>query len=162
MGDKKTRSAVESLRSDVQALSEAFWTFRDTIIAEHAADEAEQRIQDSAVQETIENLPAPTAQEFDNAARLLAAVGHPQRLRIAYMLLAGPVSVTQIMETLELSTTGGAYHHLNVLVGNGLAVQEQRGTYQLVDAGRAALTSLLVGLFGEAQPEAPSGKKKKK
>lgn len=63
----------------------------------------------------------------DKAAKVLAALGHKQRLDILQQLLQEPLTGTEIVERLHMGTTGQLYHHLKALQGAGLLVQEERG-----------------------------------
>lgn len=69
--------------------------------------------------------------DVDLAAQRLGAIGHRQRLAILVALLQRPSTVNDLVATLELGTSGAAYHHLNVLQGAGLVTQEERGVFTL-------------------------------
>lgn len=101
----------------------------------------------------IEDLPAEDALAvpLEETARLLAAIGHKQRLRITLLLLRSPATASDIVEKLSLGTTGAAYHHLNVLQGAGLVEQPQRGTFSIAQDIVPALMAMLAGLSGAVQ-----------
>lgn len=82
----------------------------------------------------------------DDAAKVLAAIGHRQRLAIVLMLLQGRATASEMVGALSLGTTGAAYHHLNVLQGNGLVQQEQRGVFSIVPRRIPSLLTILGGL----------------
>lgn len=84
----------------------------------------------------------------DDTAKILAAIGHRQRLRITLHLLRAPATATDIVNDLSLGTTGAAYHHLNVLQGAGLVEQEQRGVFSITPTYVPALLSTFAGLSG--------------
>jgi DNA gyrase subunit B len=96
-------------------------------------------LEDHPVEEVL-SLPA------EDAAKLLAAIGHKQRLAIAMMLLRKPATAAEMVSTLSLGTTGAAYHHLNVLQGTGLVEQAQRGIFSIAPAQVPSLLTILGGL----------------
>lgn len=89
----------------------------------------------------------------EDAARVLAAVGHKQRLGIILMLLRCPATANEMVQALSLGTTGAAYHHLNVLQGTGLVEQAQRGVFSIVPERVPALLTILGGLSGAIRAE---------
>lgn len=89
----------------------------------------------------------------EDAARVLAAVGHKQRLGIILMLLRCPATANEMVQALSLGTTGAAYHHLNVLQGTGLVEQAQRGVFSIVPERVPSLLTILGGLSGAIRAE---------
>ncbi|ALE72952.1 MULTISPECIES: winged helix-turn-helix domain-containing protein [unclassified Pseudonocardia] len=87
---------------------------------------------------------------------VLAALGHPVRVRIVRSLLHGPRGTTELTEAAELASTGQLYHHLKALTHAGFVEQDGRGTYRM--APRAVVPALVLltasadvaGLFGQA------------
>ncbi|WP_114383891.1 ATP-binding protein [Paenibacillus prosopidis] len=63
----------------------------------------------------------------DKAAKVLAALGHPQRLDILRLVLKQPLTGAELVERLNMGTTGQLYHHIKALAGADLLVQEERG-----------------------------------
>lgn len=55
------------------------------------------------------------AADWAEHAEPVAALGHPLRLAILRRLLDGEHTVAQIVDELELGSTGVAYHHLSAL-----------------------------------------------
>lgn len=86
------------------------------------------------------------AADTDEPARLLAAIGHPQRLAIVKLLLDGSTTAATLVTNLELGTTGAAYHHLNVLQGAGLVTQAARGVFDLVPDRAGSILAILAAL----------------
>ena len=79
----------------------------------------------------------------DKTAKILAALGHKQRLDILRSVLKEPLTGTELVERLNMGTTGQLYHHIKALLGADLLIQEERGgKYSL--AGRRALPVLLL------------------
>lgn len=201
MADKKTSKGIDTLRSDLTELKEAFWALRDGMLAQSAVAAAEHQALaephaatkdnveaevgagairiaghmqladvDGVLQEYVWSTgEAPIAQitsvETEAAAKLLAAIGHRQRLAILLALLSSPRGAVELVNTLSLGTTGAAYHHLNVLQSAGLVTQVARGTFGIDPQRLPSLLSIMAGL-GEAldvtirpvsQPE-PEGK----
>lgn len=164
MAAKKDKGGVEALRLDVQALADAFWKFRDTVLTDVAVHQAEQR-QFSMQQQAGGEWTSPDDAQVQRAAALMSALSQPQRLRIVLLLAEAPTSVAAVVESLGLKTTGAAYHHLNVLMNAGVAVQPERGTFALAPEATGEVNALLVALFGNApgttSPEEGVKKKKK-
>lgn len=161
MAAKKDKSGIDALRNDIQALQESFWRFRDAMLTDAALEQAEQQQTQLAIEDI--GLASVSEADVNTAAGLMAAIGHPQRLRMAMMLAENPISVTEVVEKLGLSTTGAAYHHLKALMNAGLVEQPRRGTFAFTADALPRVQQLLAGLFGlEADPEKKSSKKKNK
>ncbi len=164
MAAKKDKGGIEGLRMDVQALADAFWKFRDTVLTDAAVQQAEQQ-QFVRMQVANTGWQHPDDPQVQRAAALMSALSQPQRLRIVLMLAESPRSVATLVEALGLKTTGAAYHHLNVLTNAGLVVQPERGSFALAPESGDEVNALLVALFGSSPtPDTPeeTGKKKKK
>lgn len=73
------------------------------------------------------SLEALLSLQGDKAAKVLAALGQKQRLEILLEVLKGPVSGAELVERLNMGTTGQLYHHLKSLLGADLIRQEERG-----------------------------------
>lgn len=159
MAAKKDKSGIEGLRTDIQALQESFWRFRDAMLTDAALQQAEQQQSQVAVESL--DLPALTEADIVEASLLMAAVGHPLRLRMAIILAQDTASVNDLVEQLDLATTGAAYHHLKVLMNQGLVEQPRRGTFILTEDSQTRVQQLLTGLFGATPTPARSSKKKK-
>lgn len=71
--------------------------------------------------------------DLDDGPRtsVLAALGHPVRVRIVRSLLRGPRGTAELGEAAELASTGQLYHHLRALTHCGLVVQDGRGSYRI-------------------------------
>lgn len=91
--------------------------------------------------------------DLDAAATRLAAIGHRQRLAILVSLLGQPSSVSELVGSLELGTSGAAYHHLNVLQGAGLVVQQERGIFEIAPEQVGTLVGVLSALATSATIE---------
>lgn len=180
---KKVRNEIDSLRSDVQSLSEAVWALRDhvtvqsaaaaaangvaspasghplaTELADRAAAEREQGIVSTRGYfvdgtgsreyrwELERSAAALLAVDEELVAQVLAAVGHRQRLMILKAILERPLSAAELVSSLDLGTTGAAYHHLNVLQAADLVTQEGRGTFIAVPHRVSAIFAILAGV----------------
>ncbi|MEV4222427.1 ArsR/SmtB family transcription factor [Nonomuraea sp. ATR24] len=64
-------------------------------------------------------------------AAVLAAAGHPARLRILQLLLSGPRPIADLQSELALASQGQLYHHLKTLASAGLVEQPERGVYRV-------------------------------
>ncbi|WP_337104167.1 ATP-binding protein [Paenibacillus sp. YIM B09110] len=81
--------------------------------------------------------------DSDRAAKVLSALGHKQRLDILKTVLQQPLTGAELVERLNMGTTGQLYHHIKALLGADLLVQEERGgKYSL--SGHRALPLLLL------------------
>lgn len=56
----------------------------------------------------------------EKAAKILAALGNKQRLDILKAVMAEPLSGAELVERLNMGTTGQLYHHLKALLGADL------------------------------------------
>jgi DNA-binding transcriptional ArsR family regulator len=82
----------------------------------------------------------------ETAAQLLAAIGHPQRLAILKTILDTPTSASDLVERLDLGTTGAAYHHLKVLQAADVVTTESRGVFVVQPYRVSAIFSILAGI----------------
>ncbi|MFG3442274.1 ArsR/SmtB family transcription factor [Nonomuraea sp. NPDC047897] len=64
-------------------------------------------------------------------AAVLAAAGHPARLRILQLLVVGPRPIAELQSELNLASQGQLYHHLKTLTSAGLVEQPERGVYRV-------------------------------
>lgn len=64
-------------------------------------------------------------------AGVLAAAGHPARLRILQLLVSGPRPIADLQGELALASQGQLYHHLKTLTSAGLVEQPERGVYRV-------------------------------
>jgi DNA gyrase subunit B len=79
----------------------------------------------------------------DKVAKVLSALGHKQRLDILRSVLTEPLTGAELVERLNMGTTGQLYHHIKALLSANLLVQEERGgRYSL--PGHRALPLLLL------------------
>lgn len=79
----------------------------------------------------------------DKSAKVLGALAHKQRLDILRLVLQEPLTGPELVERLNMGTTGQLYHHMKALVGADLLVQEERGgTYAI--PGHRVLPLLLL------------------
>lgn len=184
---KKARNEIDSLRGDVQSLSEAVWALRDHVTVQSAAagaangavpaanaramatDLAERALADreqgvvstrgyfvdgNGLREYRWELERSAADllavDEDAVARILAAVGHRQRLLILKEILDKPSSAADLVTSLDLGTTGAAYHHLNVLQAADLVTQEGRGTFTVQPHRVSAIFAMLAGVESAA------------
>ena len=64
-------------------------------------------------------------------AGVLAAAGHPARLRILQLLVQGPRPIAELQTELSLASQGQLYHHLKALTAASLVEQPERGVYRV-------------------------------
>ncbi|QHW32500.1 helix-turn-helix domain-containing protein [Paenibacillus rhizovicinus] len=76
--------------------------------------------------------------QFDSerAAKILAALGHKQRLDILRALLVKPQTGNALVDQLQMGTTGQLYHHIKAMAGADLLRQEERGGDYIVQPQR--------------------------
>lgn len=161
MAAKKDKGSIADLRADVQTLTDAFWRLRDAMLTDAAVSQAEQQQVRSAIANFGDLTDVPDAALTD-AATLMATIGQPIRLRMVMLLAQQPVSVNSLVELLGLKTTGGAYHHLNVLMNHGVVTQPERGTFALANEVAPRIYQVLAALFGSLETDAPVEKSVKK
>ncbi|GIP32780.1 ATP-binding protein [Paenibacillus sp. J2TS4] len=78
------------------------------------------------------------------AAKVLSALGHKQRLDLLLEVWNGPLTGAELVERLNMGTTGQLYHHLKALTGADLLMQEERGgRYTIADHRRFPVLFLL-------------------
>jgi len=190
MAGKKAKNEIESIRTELNELTEAIYALREKVVAEAAATAAiaSRDLQPSAVASpfgaraavdgeagsgeassagyvrlaaasgeeeplafrwSVDSVPVSSIfeQETDGLARLLAAIGHRQRLAILKAILASPSSAADLVASLKLGTTGAAYHHLNVLQSVDLVTQEDRGIFSIQPHRVGMLISILASPF---------------
>lgn len=128
-----------------------------------------------AISWSLDEAPLSRAIDLDveRGAAVLAAIGHPQRMQLLVALLHQAMTAQEVVQALDLATTGAAYHHLNVLQKAGLVEQQHRGRFSMVPQETPALVMILSALGGNAHitidarepdviEEAPGGKRGKK
>jgi len=85
--------------------------------------------------------------DTEKIAKILAALGNKQRLDILFAVLQEPLSGSEIVDRLNLGTTGQLYHHTKALLGADLLIQEERGGKYSLPAHRTLpLLLLLTGI----------------
>lgn len=84
-----------------------------------------------------------TDQPWDNAIARIAALAHPVRGAILRHLLAAPASVTELVESDLVSSTGTAYHHLKELQAAGW-VHKQDGVFKIPPARIVPLMTMII------------------
>lgn len=84
-----------------------------------------------------------TDQSWDDAMGRIAALAHPVRGAILRHLLATPASVTELVESELVSSTGTAYHHLKELQAAGW-VRKQGGMFEIPPARVIPLMAIVI------------------
>ena len=84
-----------------------------------------------------------TDQPWDDAIARIAALAHPVRGAILRHLLAAPASVTELVESDLVSSTGTAYHHLKELQAAGW-VHKQDGVFEIPPARVVPLMAMVI------------------
>lgn len=85
--------------------------------------------------------------DTDKTARILNALGHKQRLDIIRALLIMPMTGSELVEQLNMGTTGQLYHHTKALLTSDLLMQEDRGgKYRIPEQHVLPLMLLLTGV----------------
>ena len=82
-------------------------------------------------------------QPWDDAMDRIAALAHPVRGAILRHLLATPASVTELVESELVSSTGTAYHHLKELQAAGW-VRKQGGMFEIPPARVIPLMTIVI------------------
>lgn len=209
MAGKKAKGEGDSIRTELNELTEAIYALREYVRIESAAtaasrgetsthtakmprltpDENGGEVTSSgfirlsttderplALHWSSPETPLATVMNEDSEqiARLLAAIGHRQRLAILKAILTKPRSASELVSDLRLGTSGAAYHHLNVLQAAGLVVQEDRGMFSIQFSKVGTLLSIMASTHivtvvddvppttDNAEADAPSSKSKSK
>ena len=84
-----------------------------------------------------------TDQSWDAAIARIAALAHPVRGAILRHLLAAPATVTELVESDLVSSTGTAYHHLKELQAAGW-VHKQDGVFKIPPARIVPLMTMVI------------------
>ncbi|MCS7462390.1 ATP-binding protein [Paenibacillus doosanensis] len=83
------------------------------------------------------------------AAKVLAALGHKQRLDLLLELWDEALTGAELVERLNMGTTGQLYHHLKALTGADLLVQEERGGRYTIPSHRRFSILLLLSAMSD-------------
>jgi len=169
MAGKKSKAGLEGIRTDVRSLTEAVWALRDQVSFNGAAaagaasskrtspdqditvDRGTVSVQGSVMAGGVTATwqcsvsATDSLSSDDQTVRVLAAMGHRQRLAILATLIDSPSTVADLVANLALGTTGAAYHHLNVLQAAGLVTQVTRGNFTVAPDQAGVIVSILVG-----------------
>lgn len=92
---------------------------------------------------------------WDDAAPVLAALGHPLRLELLRRVLSGQRTVAEWQADAALSGAGKLYHHLRDLQAAGWLSAEGRGRYAVPGARVVPLLAILAA-SGQLNPEKPA------
>ncbi|WP_166238998.1 ATP-binding protein [Paenibacillus turpanensis] len=82
----------------------------------------------------------------DKAAKALSALAHKQRLDIIRAVLVEPLTGAELVEKLQMGTTGQLYHHVKALLGADLLHQEDGGRYAVPRKRAFSLLLLLASV----------------
>lgn len=85
----------------------------------------------------------------EKAAKVLAALGHEMRLDILMEIMKEPLTGIELVERLNMGTTGQLYHHLKALAGADLLTQEERGGRYVISNGRTLPLVLLLAAVND-------------
>lgn len=84
------------------------------------------------------------SRDWDRAAGRLAALGHPVRLEMLRLLLSGERTVAEIVDELDLGSSGVAYHHLQQLEAAGWVQTTSRGRRAVPPSRVVALLTMIL------------------
>jgi DNA gyrase subunit B len=83
------------------------------------------------------------------AAKVITALGHKQRLDLMLEVWDEPLTGAELVERLNMGTTGQLYHHLKALVGADLLTQEERGGRYTIPVHRRFPILLLLSALSD-------------
>lgn len=86
------------------------------------------------------------ATDWAEHAEAVAALGHPLRLAMLRRLLDREHTVAQLVDELELGSTGVAYHHLSALQSGGWVTSPRRGSWALATPRVVPLLAIITAL----------------
>ena len=95
----------------------------------------------------------------DDTARVLTALGSAVRLRIVAALLGGAMATHELVDRLDLGSSGQLFHHLKELLAAGVIHQPVRGTYAVRRQHVVPLLAVLaatIDLVGPPTMEEPA------
>ena len=84
--------------------------------------------------------------DWTQHAESIAALGHPLRMAMLRRLLDGEHTVAQLVDELELGSTGVAYHHVSARQTGGWVVTPRRGSWALPAPRIVPLLTILIAL----------------
>lgn len=84
--------------------------------------------------------------DWAELAETVAALGHPLRLAILRRLLDREHTVAQLVDELELASTGVAYHHLSALQTGGWVSSPRRGSWTIPASRVVPLLAIIAAL----------------
>lgn len=85
----------------------------------------------------------------DKVSKVLTALAHQQRLDILRSVLKQPLTGAELVELLNMGTTGQLYHHIKALLGANLLVQEERGGKYFIPSQRSLPLLLLLASLSD-------------
>ncbi|MEF3303283.1 ATP-binding protein [Paenibacillus sp. GYB003] len=85
----------------------------------------------------------------EKAAKVIAALGHKQRLDLLLAVWDEPLTGSELVERLNMGTTGQLYHHLKALAGADLLAQEERGGKHTIPPHRRFQLLLLLAAVSD-------------
>lgn len=84
--------------------------------------------------------------DWAERAETVGALGHPLRLTLLQRLAEGERTVAQLVDELELGSTGVAYHHLSALQTGGWVTSPRRGTWAIPASRLIPLLAIVTAL----------------
>lgn len=87
-------------------------------------------------------------QDWSSLDAVIAALGHPVRLRLLKCILEGKQTKAELEKLDGIGTTGQLYHHLKSLEEGGWVRSLQRGTYGVPGERVVPLLSILLAAQG--------------
>lgn len=100
-------------------------------------------VSDDETSSAVEGTNDRSSFDLAQVSEALAAVAHSVRLRMLVTASMKTVRVTELLETLQLGTTGQVYHHLRILTGAGWVETNGHGDYWVPDSRQAFLDRVL-------------------
>lgn len=84
--------------------------------------------------------------DWADRAERVAALGHPLRLSLLQKLLEAECTVAQLVDELDLASTGVAYHHLHQLQAAGWVTSPARGSWAIPATRVVPLLAIITAL----------------
>ncbi|MCE2990626.1 MAG: ArsR/SmtB family transcription factor [Burkholderiales bacterium] len=86
--------------------------------------------------------------EWSGFDAVIAALGHPVRLRLLKLILGGKSSKAELEAAAEVGTSGQLYHHLKILQDAGWVRSLERGQYGVPGERVVPLLAILLAAAG--------------
>lgn len=155
---------LASLEERVAALESRFATHADDVAPDSplwALEGLQSRVEDPGAVVLVGHVELPDGRraqwqlgaatddlldaDWSEEADVLAALGHPVRMRLLQRVLGGTTTVAELVDTDGVGTSGQVYHHLRQLTAAGWLRALGGGRYEVPVARVVPLLAVVLG-----------------